>query len=94
VLAAENGTEALRVAAAHDGAVHLLLTDVVMPGMGGLELHERLRRRHPALRVLFMSGYTEEAVARQGVLDPARDFLGKPFTAAELARRVRARLDG
>jgi two-component system cell cycle sensor histidine kinase/response regulator CckA len=94
VLAAAHGAEALRVVAAHDGAVHLLLTDVVMPGMGGLELRERLRATHPELRVLFMSGYTEEAVARHGVLDPARDFLGKPFTAAELARRVRARLDG
>jgi len=94
VLTAANGVEALRASAAHDGAVHLVLTDVVMPEMGGLELTASLRARHPGLRVLFMSGYTEEAVARHGVLDPARNFLGKPFTAADLARRVRELLDG
>ncbi|MCM2270812.1 MAG: response regulator, partial [Thermoanaerobaculia bacterium] len=94
VLTASNGAEALALSAAHAGAVDLVLTDVVMPEMGGLELMARLRERHPELRVLFMSGYTEETVARHGVLDPARNFLGKPFTAAELARRVRTLLDG
>jgi two-component system cell cycle sensor histidine kinase/response regulator CckA len=94
VLAATNGNDALRVCDEHAGAVHLVLTDVVMPEMGGLELVARLRDRHPGLRVLFMSGYSEEAVARHEGIDPARNFLGKPFSVAELQRRVRDLLDG
>jgi two-component system cell cycle sensor histidine kinase/response regulator CckA len=93
VLAAANGADALEQLDAHDGSVDLLLTDVVMPGMSGRELAELVRRRRPEARVLFMTGYAEDAVATHGVLQPGAELLEKPFTTAALGARVRAVLD-
>ncbi|MDX6770896.1 MAG: PAS domain S-box protein [Elusimicrobiota bacterium] len=93
VLPCANGPEALAVEAAHRGDVHLLLSDVVMPGMGGRELSQRLRERRPGLRVLFMSGYTDNEVERGGVLKPGVDLIQKPFSITALLERVRAALD-
>ncbi|HEX4613361.1 MAG TPA: PAS domain S-box protein, partial [Urbifossiella sp.] len=93
VLAAAGGAEAARAAAAHPGPVHLLVTDVVMPGAGGREVADDLHQRHPGLKVLFVSGYTDDAVLRHGVVRGAAAFLGKPFTPQALARKVREVLD-
>jgi len=93
VLQAASGVEALRVSRAHAGTVDLLLTDVVMPGMGGREVATLLAAQRPGLRVLFASGYTAEAIARHGVLEPGTDLIHKPFTPDALLRCVRERLD-
>ena len=94
VLVAAGGPEALQVAALYDGPIHLLLTDVVMPEMSGRELMHRLTLVRPGLRVLYMTGYSDEAVARHGLLDPGTGFMQKPFTPEALARKVREVLDG
>ena len=94
VLVAAGGAEALALAERHDAPIHLLLTDVVMPEMSGRELMRRLIERRPDVRVLYMSGYADEAIARHGVLDPGTAFMQKPFTPGVLARRVRDVLDG
>jgi PAS domain S-box-containing protein len=93
VLEAGNGVDALAVADARPGPIHLLVTDVVMPRMGGGELAQRLLAARPGLRVLFMSGYTDDAVVRQGVSEAASAFLQKPFTLGTFARKVRETLD-
>ena len=93
VLEAANGDEASRVASAHDGPIHLLVTDVVMPGVGGRAVTELVAERHPSVRVLFMSGYTDDAVIRHGVIREGVNFLQKPFSPAALAFKVRAVLD-
>jgi signal transduction histidine kinase len=93
VLAAANGSEALRLGGAQQGPIHLLLTDVVMPGMSGRELADRLVQVRPHIKVLFASGYTDEALGQHGVLDPAVTLLQKPFTPDALARKVREVLD-
>ena len=93
VLEAANGDEALRVSERHRGPVHLLLTDVVMPGMSGRELAEQLLSRRPETKVLFMSGYTNDDVMRRGVLDGRTAFIQKPFTATQFATKVRDVLD-
>ncbi|MBI4519501.1 MAG: response regulator, partial [Gemmatimonadetes bacterium] len=77
----------------YEGLVHLLVTDVVMPGMGGLTLAQRLDQTRPGMKVLYMSGYTDDVVVRHGVLDEGTSFLGKPFTVVELTRKVREVLD-
>jgi PAS domain S-box-containing protein len=94
VLAAATPGEALALAARHTGEIDLLLTDVVMPEMNGRELAERLRARLPNLRCLYMSGYTADVIAHQGVVAPDVQFVQKPFSAEQLARAVRAALDG
>jgi two-component system cell cycle sensor histidine kinase/response regulator CckA len=94
LLETKDGQEALRLAAEYPGTIHLLLTDVVMPGMGGTTLAEQLARSRPGLKTLYMSGYTDNAIAHHGVLDPGVAFLQKPFGPMELARKVRAVLDG
>jgi PAS domain S-box-containing protein len=94
VLTAADGREALSRVARHEGTIHLLVTDVVMPGMGGRELARRLRRLRPAIRVLFMSGYPGEAVAQPGGIAPGAPFLQKPFMPEELVRKAREVLDG
>lgn len=89
VLEASHGEEALRVATNHRGKIHLLVTDVVMPGMGGRVLAERLLSLHPEMRVLYVSGYTDDAVVRHGILHEEVNFLQKPFSPNALAHRVR-----
>jgi CheY-like chemotaxis protein len=94
VLAADGGVQALELAALHEGAIDLLLSDVVMPGMLGKELAERLVHARPDTRVLYMSGYAQPVLASQGTLEPGVALLEKPFTANDLLRAVRQRLDG
>jgi two-component system cell cycle sensor histidine kinase/response regulator CckA len=89
VLEAENGEEALKVAEAFQGEIQLMITDVVMPGIGGRELARRLAKSRPQTRVLFLSGYTEDAILHEGGLEAGTTFLQKPFTLQNLARRVR-----
>lgn len=93
VLEAGNGTEALALAERHSGPIHLLLTDVIMPQMNGRELSERLKARRPGLKVLFMSGYTDDAVLRHGVVTEDLQFIQKPFTPSALAGKTRNVLD-
>jgi PAS domain S-box-containing protein len=93
VLAATSGEEALATLRAFHGTVDLLLSDVVMPGMHGRELAEQLQQERPGLRVLFVSGYTDDAVLLRGVRIDETPFLAKPFTPAQLVRKVRDVLD-
>jgi two-component system cell cycle sensor histidine kinase/response regulator CckA len=94
VLSAANGQDALRVAGEHQGSpIRLVVTDVIMPLMGGKAMAEWLKITHPDLKILFSSGYTDDAIARHGVLEPGVSFLSKPYTPAILARKVRAMLD-
>jgi two-component system cell cycle sensor histidine kinase/response regulator CckA len=94
VLEAHDGEEAMLVAQRHHSRIHLLLTDLVMPRMSGRELADQLLHARPTVHVLFMSGYTDEAVLRHGVLEANVAFLQKPFSPATLARKVREVLDG
>jgi two-component system cell cycle sensor histidine kinase/response regulator CckA len=93
VLSAADGVEAMRLISESAAPVHVLITDVVMPGLGGRELVAHVRETHPDLRVLFVSGYTEEGIRRHGVLDTESAFLEKPFTPERLAQTVREVLD-
>jgi two-component system, cell cycle sensor histidine kinase and response regulator CckA len=93
VLEARNGAQALAYIKQHPGTVDLVISDVVMPEMGGRELGESLARVEPGLLVLFMSGYTGEDVVQRGLLDPGAPFQQKPFTPGGLATKVRAMLD-
>ena len=93
VLSAGDGDDALALARAFEGPIELLVSDLVMPGLGGREVAERLRQSNPETAVLFMSGYSDEAVTRRGVVDPNASFLEKPFATADLARRVREILE-
>jgi CheY-like chemotaxis protein len=93
VLEAADGTEALQIAASHPGPIHLLLTDVVMPGLSGRQLSDQLTLLRPDTRVLYTSGYTDDAVVRHGVLEAGIAYLQKPFTVDGLARKVREVLD-
>jgi PAS domain S-box-containing protein len=93
VLRASNGGEGLLVAERFEGPIHLVVTDVVMPDTTGPELAERLATRRPEIRILFLSGYTDDAIVRHGLLAPGMSFLQKPFTPQALARRVREVLD-
>ncbi|HEY1186719.1 MAG TPA: PAS domain S-box protein, partial [Gemmata sp.] len=94
VLEAARGAEAIQKAQAHPGTIHLLLTDVVMPGLGGREVAEAVREKRPGIKVIFMSGYTDDAVVRHGIVEASAAFLQKPFTPAPLVRKLRAVLDG
>ena len=94
VLSALNGQDALHVVREHKGApVRLVITDVIMPLMGGKVMAEWLKATYPDLKILFTSGYTDEAIADQGVLETGVEFLAKPYTPAGLARKVRQLLD-
>jgi two-component system cell cycle sensor histidine kinase/response regulator CckA len=93
VLEAPSAEAALDIATRYSGTIHLLLTDVVMPGLNGRELASRLANLRPDARVIFMSGYTDDAVTRHGVLEPGSAYVQKPFTPDAMARKVREVLD-
>jgi CheY-like chemotaxis protein len=93
VLSAENGDDALRLARDYQGRIHLLLTDIMMPGLNGLEVAKGVTRVRPGIRIFFMSGYADQDLVQQGLLDPETHLLQKPFTPQELGERVRAILD-
>ena len=94
VLEATNGAQALQVAAAHAGPIHLLVTDMVMPGMRGRELAEKLCSSRPRMKLLYVSGYTDGGIVENGELGPGCAFLEKPFSSDALARKVRQVLNG
>jgi CheY-like chemotaxis protein len=89
VLVANDGHSALQLARARPDTIHLLITDVIMPEMSGRQLADRLKEQRPGLKVLFVSGYTDDAIVRHGMLEPGIAFLQKPFTPQKLARKVR-----
>jgi CheY-like chemotaxis protein len=93
VIEACNGKEAMRQFGERGREFDLIITDIVMPEMGGLELAQRIREWAPAARILFTSGYTEDAVLRRSFLEPGAEFIEKPFTPARLAERARQVLD-
>jgi two-component system cell cycle sensor histidine kinase/response regulator CckA len=93
VVVATNGNDAEKLFIQRTDPIHLIVTDVVMPGCGGPELLARLQVKTPELRVLYMSGYTEQSAAHQSGIDRGLPFVQKPFTAAELVRQVREALD-
>jgi len=94
VLEAANGGSALLICERHPEPIQLLITDVIMPEMGGPEAAERLVKVRPGMKVLFMSGYTDSAVVHQGVLNEGANFIQKPFSPDDLARKIRAVIDG
>jgi CheY-like chemotaxis protein len=93
VLAAGTPDEAIRLARKYDGRIHLLITDMVMPGMNGRDLAEKLRPLHSNLKPLFMSGYTADVITKHGVLDKSVRFIQKPFSRQNLAAKVREALE-
>jgi CheY-like chemotaxis protein len=93
VFEAESGPAALTICESREETIHLLITDVVMPQMSGPELAHRAAKLRPGIRVLFMSGFTDNAVVRQGVLLASGNFIQKPFQTFDLARKVREVLD-
>jgi two-component system cell cycle sensor histidine kinase/response regulator CckA len=93
VLSATSGRDAIKVAAKFPGEIHLVITDVVMPEMGGRDLATALAALRPAARILYISGYTDDEIIRRGLMDPSMSFLAKPFTATALTRKVREILD-
>jgi CheY-like chemotaxis protein len=93
VLVAASGADALRIFSETKHPIHMLLTDVVMPVMSGRELVGHIKRFRPEMRVLYASGYTDDAIVRHGMLDPGVAFLQKPFTPKSLLAKVREVLD-
>ncbi|MHB1862863.1 MAG: PAS domain S-box protein [Gemmatimonadaceae bacterium] len=93
VLTAENGDVALSVLAHHDGPVHLMVTDVVLPGISGRDLAQRVAVAHPAVRVLYTSGYTDDTMLRHGIIESTTRFVAKPYSVAQLRQAVRDALD-
>ena len=89
VLAARGADQALRLAGEYTGKIDLLLTDVVMPNMNGKELSERIIAIRPDLKCLYMSGYTADVIAHQGILDEGLQFISKPFSLKDLAAKLR-----
>ena len=89
VLQASGGEEAMALARRGDAPIDLLLTDIVMPGMSGVELADRLERERPGMRILFMTGYAEEIVVNEGILGKHRECIGKPFTQEQITTKVR-----
>jgi DNA-binding response OmpR family regulator len=93
VIDAADGAVAMQIAVAHEGVIHLLLTDVIMPGMNGRELAQHILEIRPNVKVLYMSGYTENVIGRNGTLDAGVRLLQKPFTLRDLKSKVREVLD-
>jgi DNA-binding NtrC family response regulator len=93
VLTAENGDAALRVFRQHKGEIDLLITDVIMPLMGGKALAETLVKEKPGLKIMFISGYTDNSIVHHGVLEKDVEFLQKPYLRGELLNKVREVLD-
>jgi CheY-like chemotaxis protein len=93
VLTASGGEQAIRVSDSHSAEISALITDVIMPGMSGRQVAEELKRRRTGIKVLFLSGYTEDVIAEHGVLEPGVDFLAKPFHLEDLGRKLREVLD-
>jgi CheY-like chemotaxis protein len=89
VLQAESGEAGLALAKQHDGKIDLVITDVVMPGMSGREMAQQLGQTRPEVKVLFLSGYTEDAILSDGSIEPGTAFLQKPFSLQNLSRKVR-----
>ncbi|OIP34571.1 MAG: hypothetical protein AUK27_07325 [Deltaproteobacteria bacterium CG2_30_66_27] len=89
VLPASSGVEALALARRGDTAIDLLLTDIVMPEMSGVELVDRIEKERPGMRILFMTGYADEVVVNEGILGKHRECIGKPFTQEQITKRVR-----
>jgi YesN/AraC family two-component response regulator len=94
VLTAADPGEALRLADRHSGPLHLLITDVVMPGMNGQDLAAKLTETYPGMKCLFISGYTADVIAHRGILEEGVHFLAKPFTRDVIARKVYELLKG
>ncbi|MCD6360564.1 MAG: response regulator, partial [Armatimonadetes bacterium] len=93
VLVARNGDEALKICEEREGAIDLMLTDVIMPGMDGAELAAEMSRRCPRMKVIYLSGYTANTIADRGVLEPGVHLIQKPFDADELINTIRDVLD-
>ncbi len=93
ILVSENGEDALRVSGEHEGPIQLMITDVVMPRMSGKETAERLQPHYPQMKVIYMSGYTDDSIVQHGVLAPGLNFLEKPFTPEGLVLKVREVID-
>jgi CheY-like chemotaxis protein len=93
VLSAGSGPEAIARAAGHGGPIDLLVSDVIMPQMNGRQVYDELAAARPGLRVLFISGYTDDVIVEHGVLEPGLDYLPKPFTVSQLAIKVREVID-
>jgi CheY-like chemotaxis protein len=89
VLSASSGPEALAIADAHPGVIDVLVTDVVMEGMTGREVFERLHAQRPTLKVLYMSGYNDDEVVRRGIVEAKSPFLQKPFALGTIPKKVR-----
>jgi YesN/AraC family two-component response regulator len=93
VLIARNGQHALKLVSSYSEPIHLLLSDIVMPGISGRTLAETLQQTHPNLKVLLMTGYSEETIADFGVVTPKIDLLQKPYMPQDLIRKVQEILD-
>ena len=94
MLEAASAEQAIRSAEEYVARIHLLLTDVIMPGMSGRQLAEKILQKDPNTKILYMTGYTDDMVVQHKVLEPGVQLLQKPFTRTELAGKVRATLDG
>ena len=92
-LEASSGSEALEIVEGYDGPIHLMLTDLIMPGMTGKQTADRLRAVRPEMKVLYMSGYSDDVISRRGMLDAGIDYIAKPFTPETLARKIRLVLE-
>jgi len=93
VLAVQDGDEAVRVGEQYEPPIHLMVTDVIMPKMSGREVARRMEHMRPGMKVLYMSGYTDNAVVHHGILDEDLRYIQKPFTPEDLAFKVREAID-
>jgi CheY-like chemotaxis protein len=93
VLEARHGADAAELSAKYEGPIHLLITDVIMPEMGGRELALIMRRTRPNIPILYMSGYTDDELLRKGILEPGAQLLRKPFQSAQLVQAARDLID-